>query len=244
MAILANWIDWRARCARRVTVSATLTFADADPDTITRAAGSFVSDGVETGMSVVPVGTASNDARRYRVAGVAASTLTLDADDVVVAEASVAASLDCCHVDPDGVERFPGPFDSTNLVRANGFDGGFSGIVGAGYEGNAVEISVNGGIRDLVKGVDEYDWYLSQRTDVPARQYFTLTQKPDTASQSFSGTVTLLHTALATSVYGVEPSVITVDAFVRLLKFVSLYCRRRSDGAIQWAPLLETMMPK
>jgi hypothetical protein len=62
-----------------------LTFADADPDTIVRASGSFVTDGYVAGDRVAVTGTSSNNGI-YTIATVAALTLTLVAADVLAAE--------------------------------------------------------------------------------------------------------------------------------------------------------------
>ena len=61
------------------------TFADANPDTITRASGSFSTDGYVAGDRVAVSGSASNDGA-YTIASVAATVLTLVAGDALVAE--------------------------------------------------------------------------------------------------------------------------------------------------------------
>jgi hypothetical protein len=66
-------------------------FNDADPDTITRASGSFLTENYTAGMLLLWAGTASNDFA-YRIEAVVALTLTLISDDAVVAEGSVAAT--------------------------------------------------------------------------------------------------------------------------------------------------------
>ena len=68
-----------------------VTFADTDPDTITRAAGSFITEGYAAGMSLLWAATASNNFT-YRVSAVVALTLTLNAVETVVAEGPVAAT--------------------------------------------------------------------------------------------------------------------------------------------------------
>ena len=62
-----------------------LTFADADPDTIVRASGSFTTDGYVAGDRVAVSGSSNNDGS-YTIATVAALTLTLVAGDVLAAE--------------------------------------------------------------------------------------------------------------------------------------------------------------
>ena len=70
----------------------TFSFVDSDPDTITRAAGSFVTDGFLAGDLITVSGTASNDGT-YTIATVAAATITLIATDTLVAEAAVATAV-------------------------------------------------------------------------------------------------------------------------------------------------------
>ena len=60
-----------------------ITFADANPDTITRASGSFITDGWLSVMSQVTVeGSTSNDGT-YEIAIVAAGVLTLEATETL-----------------------------------------------------------------------------------------------------------------------------------------------------------------
>lgn len=68
-----------------------LTFADANPDTITRASGSWITDGVEIGDVVTITGSANNNGS-YTVATVGATVLTLVTTDALVAEGPVGAT--------------------------------------------------------------------------------------------------------------------------------------------------------
>lgn len=76
-----------------VTISATTTlaFADADPDTITRAAGNWTTDGVVAGTVITITGSASNDGV-YTCAIPGTTVMTLVATDTLVAEGAVAAT--------------------------------------------------------------------------------------------------------------------------------------------------------
>ena len=74
---------------RSVVSGVDITFADANPDTITRASGSFVTDGYVANDRVDGSGSASNDGK-YTIATVAALVLTLIASDTLVAEGPVA----------------------------------------------------------------------------------------------------------------------------------------------------------
>ncbi len=88
MSLQYKWED--------VTLAATgnLTFADANPDTITRASGSWVTDGVVAGDVIIITGSASNDGS-YTVASVTALVATLVATDELTAEGPVGATATC-----------------------------------------------------------------------------------------------------------------------------------------------------
>lgn len=72
---------------------ATLTYATAGPDTITRGAGDWEADGLQAGDRVTATGTASNDGITYTVATVTTTVLTLVSDDAVVPEASTVTAF-------------------------------------------------------------------------------------------------------------------------------------------------------
>ena len=65
-----------------------LTFADANPDTITRSAGSWITDGFVVGMDIVIDGSSLNDGT-YKIASLTATVITLEAVNTLVAEVSV-----------------------------------------------------------------------------------------------------------------------------------------------------------
>ncbi len=71
-----------------VTIEA--TFANANPDTLSRAAGSFVTDGFKPGMRVIVADSVSNDGTYLKIATVAALTLTFTSNVAFVAEAATA----------------------------------------------------------------------------------------------------------------------------------------------------------
>lgn len=62
-----------------------ITFTNANPDTITRASGSFISDGWVPGVDVTVTGSVSNNGT-YRVASVSATVLTLDPAETLTNE--------------------------------------------------------------------------------------------------------------------------------------------------------------
>lgn len=79
-----------------VTLSATgnLTFADADPDTITRTTNSWITDGVVAG-DVITITNSTNNNGSYTVASRTALVATLVASDTLTAEGPVAATATC-----------------------------------------------------------------------------------------------------------------------------------------------------
>jgi len=75
-----------------IIYSATLSFVDSNPDTITDAANQFVAKGFLPGMQITVSGTVSNDGV-YTIATVAAGTLTLIPADILTGEALVACTI-------------------------------------------------------------------------------------------------------------------------------------------------------
>ena len=104
-----------------------------------------------------------------------------------------------------------------------------------------IHATCNGLATDTVFGVDEYDWYLSQRTDDATKQYLSIVQIEGDATSTYSGTVTISLTSLAVSALGLadSTSTVSIDNLIRVFKHVDLYVRRRSDALIQHMLLLE-----
>jgi hypothetical protein len=69
---------------------ATISFANTNPDTINRSAGSFVTDGFKSGMTITVSGSVSNNGT-YTIATVVAGTLTLIPSDSLATEAAGAS---------------------------------------------------------------------------------------------------------------------------------------------------------
>lgn len=124
----------------------------------------------------------------------------------------------------DGFKEWP-----VGRVRASGFSSSLSIPV---IQSFPITITCNAQASDAVAGVDEYDWYLSQRTDTPAIQYLSLA-----AVANKSGTVTLDVTGqVANLLPGVNSSDYVSDHNLALIcKHAAIYVQRRSDKAIQWA---------
>ena len=86
------YLQYKSTDATEVIASTdNLTFADANPDTITRATGSFVTDGYVEGMAITVVGTTSNDGT-YIIDTVAATVLTLIVSESLTAEGPLSGS--------------------------------------------------------------------------------------------------------------------------------------------------------
>lgn len=240
--IVPDYITMRHVFSAKIVESGvSLTFADAGPDTITRGSGSFVTQGYQAGMTVEAVGSTSND-KLYTIAtgGVAASVLTLVGEDSATAEGPVSCDVVAYWRYADGLPEFPGPQTrGTSLLRANGFDGGLT-LVSVQDSDFETRFTANVGAADAAMGTDEYDWWLSDRTEVSANRLLSLTQKAASGSSTYSGTVDVSLTALAVTALGISlPGTLTTQQLVHLFKYAHLYCRRRSDGAYQWVDLLE-----
>lgn len=136
-------------------------------------------------------------------------------------------------------------------VRSPSFDGGIRGMTSSTTLAFGVGIAIgvafrdgfanfNGAgsaVADAVAGVDEYDWWVSQRTIDPAKMYLAVTQYVLNPALTYSGSISLRTTALARADIGIASDVVALTTMQarRLYKNVHVYCRRRSDGAIQWA---------
>jgi hypothetical protein len=131
----------------------------------------------------------------------------------------------------DGFEEWP-----VAELNSGGFTAGFTGILKP-ITAFPITISCNAQAAD---GGAAFHWYLSQRTDDPANQYFTITQ----LSATQSGSVVLALTSLAATELGLDDvdSAVTEDDLVRLLKYVDLYVQRVSDDAIQHMLLLKATL--
>lgn len=95
------------------------------------------------------------------------------------------------------------------------------------------QVTCNGNASD---GGAAFDWYLSQRTDVQAKQFLRLTSPDPLKSGTINfGLTGLAHTSLGISLF---VQAITEDNLVRLFRDVTIYCQRRSDKSIQLIQLL------
>ena len=207
-------------------------------------AGSFVVDGFVIGMSAEVLGTVDNNLR-FSVEGFAThgspdDTLVLAADDAVTAEVCFTTTVDGVYIDGDGLELWP-----LALVRKAGSGFGDAGSTITGIPSTfggetSFFVSCNTGAADAAPGVDEYDWYLSQRSDDAAAQYLTIAQRSNIGVNSYSGTVIVASSTLAATHFDLTSSA-DEPTLRALFKRSHLYVRRRSDGAIQWVDIYTVM---
>jgi len=247
MAVIPDWSQFRLIFGIGGSTSKQLlgkttslfTFIPGPPPRLTQAAGSFLVDRHAIDMFCDITGSALNNGR-YQLANVTALQLTFVDGSALQAEV-VTATATSLYRGPDQVEIFPSELHpATNLVRSSGFIGGFTGVAKP-YIGTTMSISCNGGAADAVYGVADYHWYLSQRTDDPAKQFLTCVEKPASGGLTYSGTVQITHTAHAYSELGIS-GVPSMDGVKALFDMCHLYAKRVTNGAIQWVDIYREMM--
>lgn len=235
MAILASFSTFRNVFAEHGTMG--VDVGDVDfiaPDQITFSLQTWESDNFAVGQRIQPVGTTSND-QYFTIEALAGLALTTVEQDVTT-EGPLDPStftIDGVLIDPGGFERWP----VDNVAQA-GFDGGITGFT-IPFTGIIMTLTINSGAADAADGVDEYDWFLSQRTDDTVKQYLQATPVPPSGGNTFSGSIRISQTALADSEFGIVASTpLTPLQTVKLFNKMDLYVRRKSDGLIQWVSLL------
>lgn len=234
--ILPSFAAFRYGFSAKVTPTISVSIVSGSPDTITRGPGDFDSDGFLEGMALDLSG-AANAANLIRrtIATVSSGTLTLNTNATCVSEGPLSCDLVGVMRDTDGYEQWPYSF------RAYlGFDGGLvPTIVETAVKLGIFPISLtcNDSALDAVSGVDEYDWYVSQRTDDPALQFWDVSY-----TIGASGSIVLNLTAYGATELGVTdpltaPYQLTVEQKQRALNNMHVYCHRKSDKAWQWTDL-------
>lgn len=83
-------MTYRKRYHASTSATITATFANDDPDTLTRAAGSFITDGFKPGMRVTVTDSLSNDGIYVRIATVQALALTFTPNVAFTGEVATA----------------------------------------------------------------------------------------------------------------------------------------------------------
>lgn len=203
--------------------------------TIVRSAGSWIIDGFEADQRLQIIGTANNDGY-HTIASRDATTITT-AEATVTTEGAISAEAEAIALDNAGWEQWPE--DLVNLASGPAEMTGLAKPWIPLDAGSPTRLTVNAYAADAVEDADEYDWYLSQRTDVAANQYLQLQREPNDASGSYSGTVRLAHTTLAETELDVtDGQPLTPVQTVRIFNSCYIYCQRRSDKKIRFVDLL------
>ena len=231
MSVLSTYSDARATWAVYALLTAapgsTLEFIA--PDVIRIGGGpTWASVGMEVGMRTQTLGTISNDGLRI-VESISSADLTTGEVDVVnEGPVSGGQIVEGVNLYTDTLELWP--------IELQASIGTLEGITLTGFPWS---VTINSIGADAAFGVDDYDWWLSQRTEDPAKQYLSIVQRADTGGDSFSGTVEIDITALGTAEFGVSSmEAISVADAVKMFRRMAIYVRRRSDGAWQWRDIL------
>ncbi len=126
----------------------------------------------------------------------------------------------------DGMQPWP-----VDLVRANAIPEIEYALGSTDMSPLSIILSINAGVVD---GGAAFDWYVSQRTDDPARQWLVTIPVDGTRSGSIIIEITDVGLAqLGLARLSGELPPMTADQIATAIKFVDVYCLRRSDGAIQ-----------
>lgn len=128
----------RARLPRRAQIgAATLTFAEANPDTITRSAGSWLTSLYAIGDQFLVENSLLNDGT-YTIANVTSTVITLDAGDDLTAEVAT-ADVKVTAVEPEEtwLAALDTEFASTSSDRIS-LSRGHTRIVSAAYKHRAM----------------------------------------------------------------------------------------------------------
>lgn len=96
------------------------------------------------------------------------------------------------------------------------------------------------GADDATPFADEFDWYVSQRTDGLGKPFDVLSwnQANQGQANTKSGTIVLVLRDGQYLDSTVTPPLIRSENFSAVYRDVEVYVRRRSDGAIMWGNLL------
>ncbi len=240
--ICVDFPSFRARFATRAVMAMPQTFDFTAPNLIdSKAVGwAGLTPPFVDGMTVIMTGSGSgNDT--FTIQSIAGNVVTT-VEQTVANE--IGAGMTLCEgvaFDKSGWETWPVEYMRVGDTAA-AFDGGIDGFGTTPYDGGTLTLTVNALAADAVYGTDEYDWYLSQRTDVPASQYLLVAQAPDgIGPNSHSGSCQITPTSLAESKFGFTVGAgmpIDPDITRMLFRSCSIYVRRISDQAIQHADVL------
>ena len=134
-------------------------------------------------------------------------------------------------VGADGLTEF-----DPALMRANGFDNGIQVLSSLAFPLKLQCNSDSSPTYDASPGVDEYDWFVSQKTSTVDSKPFTVSRFDDLPANTYSGIILLQLRTWASLEY-TDPFDLSV---IQVLWFgVDIYAIRRSDGAIQRFDMLK-----
>jgi hypothetical protein len=137
-----------------------LTFADAGPDTITRASGSWVDDGFMPGDTIVSKGSADNNGT-FTIDDMTALVLTLVAADVLTAEVITAATEGATYTLVSGSRRtFPGRLEGADTLDIDGAPSAGGSAWTLSFETGAAGISNAANVNPPVAAILLADWDL------------------------------------------------------------------------------------
>jgi len=235
MAVLRSFQSFRSQFSIYVWEQPTVSFVSGTPATITRGSGSFVTEGYLDGhyLDVTDgLGSTTVNAGRRLIDTVAATTLTLAAGETLTNEGPIDATFHSRFIDKDGYERWP---DVDTYLHPSAFDDGFTGIPQP-FDGTDFTVAVSGYTDDEKVNEDEYNWYLSQRTDDVSKQLLSIEQTPNAGGISYSGSV-----IIGISDYGLTQVSLPLSMNDQLLlfKYCHLYVQHLPTKNIQWVDLLE-----
>lgn len=241
MAIIQQFSPFRAIFAVHASFAPTapdpLQFTA--PNILNRTSGgNWATSGFQVGHRIQPVGTVSND-QYFTIASFASSSVLNTVESNVTTEGPFTAgvTVDGVFIDPGGCERWP-----VANVRQATFSGGVSGMTVPfvpTVKTVGLALTVNATTADTTPGVDDYDWFLSQRTEDTTKQYISIFEEPAAGGNTFSGTIRFAHTTLAETEFGIAVgSSLTPIQTVRFFNKMDLYVQRKSDKLIQWVRLL------
>lgn len=132
-------------------------------------------------------------------------------------------------VDPDATMALDGmqPWP-VHLVRANAIPEVVLSDDTPDLNPLSLRLTINA---EAVDGGSAFDWYVSQRSDDPTKQWWLVSQY----SALRSGTIVMDLSPVGLAELGLEDTLdpVTADQSAAAVKFVDVYCLRRSDGAIQ-----------
>lgn len=123
----------------------------------------------------------------------------------------------------DGMQPWP-----VHLVRANAIPEIVLSDDTPDLNPLSLRLTINDEASD---GGAAFDWYVSQRTDDPAKQWWLV--YPYSAIRSGTIVMDLSPVGLAELGLTLTSDPVTADQSAAAVKLVDVYCLRRSDGAIQ-----------